>query len=183
MCMYFHIQEHLFPWRARVFLKASITTSWPNACTSLCKCMCPFRISVCTPLYMCMYFFVYVHVFLCVCSCISLCMCMYSLVCVHVAFDVSMQAFGLVCIACVVPAHLFLSIGVCLLGFERMFFVVKSPLFLLYAHVLLVRRCVCLFWGNTSFLTFLCILSAYERCSFHCATWYLHRQYFVRSAA
>ena len=42
MCMYFHIQGRLFPWRVRVFLKASITTSRPNACTSLYKCMYPF---------------------------------------------------------------------------------------------------------------------------------------------
>ena len=62
MCMYFHIQGHLFPWRVRVFLKASITTSWPTACTSLCKCMCPFRISACTPLYKHMYSLAYVHV-------------------------------------------------------------------------------------------------------------------------
>ena len=51
MCMYYHIQGHLFPWRVRVFLKVRITTFWPNACTSLCKCMCSFRISACTSLY------------------------------------------------------------------------------------------------------------------------------------
>ena len=85
MCMYFHIQGHLFPWRVRVFLKASITTSWPNACASLYKCMCSFRISVCTPLYMCMYFFVCVHVFLCVCACTP-CVCACDFWCKHADF-------------------------------------------------------------------------------------------------
>ena len=83
MCMYYHIQGSLFPWRVRVFLKARITTSWPNACTSLYKCMGSFRISVCTPLYMCMYFFVYVHVFLCVCACGFWCKHANFRVCVH----------------------------------------------------------------------------------------------------
>ena len=69
MCMYFLIQGRLFPWRVRVFLKASITTSWPTACTSLCKCMCPFRISACTSLYK--------HVLLYISTCTPWRMCMY----------------------------------------------------------------------------------------------------------
>ena len=145
MCMYYHIQGHLFPWRVRVFLKVRITTFWPNACTSLCKCMCSFRISACTSIFrgVCS-----LGVFACflkqalpllglthvllrisactpyICACTSLYMFMYFFVYMHVAFDVSMQSFGVVSIACVVPAHLFLSVGVCLLGLGRMFFVV-----------------------------------------------------------
>ena len=77
MCMYFLIQGHLFPWRVHVFLKASITTSRPNACTPLYKCMCSFRISACTPLYKHMCSLAYVHVHLCISSCTPWCMCMY----------------------------------------------------------------------------------------------------------
>ena len=62
---------HVLPYsRAPVPLACScvsqggITTSWPTACTSLCKCRCSFRISAyiflyistCAPWRMCMYF-------------------------------------------------------------------------------------------------------------------------------
>ena len=49
-----------------------------------------------------MYFFIEVRVFLGVSACTSLYMCMYFFVYVHVTFDVSMQAFGLVlqCLRC-----------------------------------------------------------------------------------
>ena len=131
MCMYFHIQEHLFPWRVRVFLKANITTSWPNACTSLHKCMCSFRISACTPY---------------ICACTSLYMFMYFFVYVHVAFDVSMQTFGVVSIASVVPAHLFLGVGVCACPLWC-----KCLLFLPNLYTLLLREWACLFWQTRPF--------------------------------
>lgn len=119
-------------------------------------------------LYMCMYFFVYVHVFLCVSACAFWCKHANFFVCVHCQRCASASVFGRRRVPFGSWAHVLCSVKTSSSCSMRMYFLFGGRVLIL---------------ANTSFLTYLCILSVYERCSFHCATWYLHRQYFVRKGS